>query len=212
MAAASVAAVLALPVGPASALADYTVTAGGSTTAVTATNVGQLVFEDTYLGPFGDPSNPKMTCTSLDSSGTVNPGDHVFTAAPPVTDAAVELNPGSAALSACTHSVTDGVTATSSGIWRLGLSDTSGTGYLSGVGVHFYVTAGGIYCEFDVAGALKGTYNDATGDFVLDPGFEGLVITGIEQTVRWCDTLGFYDDDPAVFGGTINLSPAPVIS
>jgi hypothetical protein len=145
----------------------------------------------------------------------VNSGDHAFTGGPPVADAAVDLNPGSAALTGCTNAVVGAVTFTVGGSWRLGmtsLSATGGTGYVSGLSAHVYYTAGGLFCEFDVAGSLKGEYDNATGNLTLDVGYEGLVLSGVNQTGGWCDTLGFYDDDPAVFAGTINLSPAPVIS
>jgi hypothetical protein len=52
-AAVAAAAVLALPAGPASGTSDYTVTSGGSTTAVAATNVGYLHFGTPTSGPVG---------------------------------------------------------------------------------------------------------------------------------------------------------------
>lgn len=213
--AASAAAVLAIPVGPASALVDYTVTSGGGTNAVTATNVGNLVFEDTFLGPFGTPGNPSMTCTTLSASGSVNPGGHAFTTTPTVTDAAGQVTPVSGDLSGCTNPVVGPVTITPSGTWKLGLSTktaTGGTGYLSGVSVHLYGTAGGQFCEADATGSLKGTYNHSTGNLVLDPSFEGLTISNVNQTGSLCDTVGIYDGDPATGAGTVKLSPAPTIS
>lgn len=213
--AASGAAVLAMPVGPASAAVDYTVTSGGSTNAVTATNVGNLVFEDTFLGPYGSAGNPSMTCTSLSASGSVNPGGHAFTTTPTVTDAAGQVTPGAGDLTGCTNIVVGAVTITPSGTWKLGLSTktaTGGSGYLSGVSVHLYGTAGGSFCEADATGSLKGTYNHTTGNLVLDPSFEGLTISNVNQTSGLCDTVGIYDGDPATGAGTVNLAPAPTIS
>lgn len=207
--AASAAAVLAIPVGPASALVDYTVTSGGSTNDVTATNVGNLVFEDTYLGPLGTPGNPRMTCTTLSADGTVNPGGHAY------GDAAGQVTPAAGDLTGCTNPVVGGVTITPSGTWSLvvtGKTATGATGYLDGVAVHLYGTAGGQTCEADATGRLYGTYTNSTGNLVIDSSQSSLVISNVTQTADLCDTVGIYDDDPAAGSGTVHLSPVPTIS
>jgi len=207
--AASAAAVLAIPVGPASALVDYTVTSGGGTNAVTATNVGNLVFEDTFLGPLGTAGNPSMTCSTLSTSGTVNPGGHAF------GDAAGQVTPSSGDLTGCTNPVVNTVTITPSGTWSLvvtGKTGTGATGYLDGVAVHLYGTAGGETCEADATGRLYGTYTNSTGNLVIDSSKEALVISNGTQTAGLCDTVGIFDDDPATGAGTIHLSPVPTIS
>jgi hypothetical protein len=207
--AASAAAVLAIPVGPASALVDYTVTSGGSTNDVTATNVGNLVFEDTYLGPLGTAGNPRMTCTTLSADGTVNPGGHAF------GDAAGQVTPAAGDLTGCTNPVVNGVTITPSGTWSLvvtGKTATGATGYLDGVAVHLYGAAGGQTCEADATGRLYGTYSNSTGNLVIDSSQSSLVISNVTQTANLCDTVGIYDDDPAAGSGTVHLSPVPTIS
>ncbi|TQK69699.1 hypothetical protein [Nocardioides sp. SLBN-35] len=222
--AASAAAVLAIPVGPASALVDYTVTSGGGTNAVTATNVGNLVFEDTYLGPFGTPGNPSMTCTTLSADGSVNPGGHAFTPTSPdpvtVTDAAGQVTPVSGDLSGCTNAVVGPVTLTPSGTWKLGLSSKSGnggTGYLSGVQVHLYGEAGGETCQADAIGTLKGAYDGTTGRLTIDASYEGLVLKNVTSSnpsapSPLCNVVGIYEDDPATGSGIVQLTPAPSIS
>lgn len=208
--AASAATVLAIPVGPASALVDYTVTSGGGTNAVTATNVGNLVFEDTY-GPavFGTPGNASLTCTTLSTAGTVNPGGHAF------GDAAGQVTPAAGDLTGCTNPVVPTVTVTPSGTWSLvvtGKTGTGATGYLDGVAVHLYGTAGGETCEADATGRLYGTYTNSTGNLVIDSTQESLTISNVTQTAGLCDTVGIFDDDPAAGSGTVHLDPAPTIS
>lgn len=213
--AAAVVGVLAMPAKPAFAAGDYTVTSGGATTAVTATNAGYLRFEDTYLAPFGTPGNPRTTCTSLSMPGLVKPGDHTFTASPPVADAAVEFAPAAGGLSGCSNAAAGQVTATSSGVWRLGLASktvTGGVANLSDIHLHFYYPWGNAYCEFDVTGAVRGIYDETTGEFVLDPSYPGLVLSDVRQVAGICEVIGFYEDDPAAISGTIDLSPAPTIS
>lgn len=230
--AASTAAVLALPVGPASATLDYTITTNGSTTgttAIIATTPGsnRVVFEDTYLGPYGTLGSPWMSC-SFTSSGIAYNGDHNYTpAGTTVTDGAFALTPTSTSFSGCVSSYgsSPSVVPATGSVWKFGFKTktaTGGTGFFSGVDVTLAISAGGATCRATAQGHLAATYTKSTGNLVLDPSLNGLTITSLTQTSGLCDTWGVFIGDPATGAtadpsasggvGFIKLTPAPQIS
>jgi len=213
-AAVSAAALLALPVSPASALpSDYTITSGSSTTdVITVTDVSGIVLQDL--------NGPVVTCTTLDASGEVIPGGRSFTPTSPdpvqVTDAATQIAPAAGDITGCASPWS----VTPSGVWSLGFNSknaTGGTGYLSGIEVHVHAEAAGESCDGDLAGSAKVSYSDATGSLVFDATYAGLTATNIVSSnpagpVPLCDVIGIFEGDPFSIAATLDLSPAPAIS
>lgn len=216
--AAGLAAVLALPVAPASAASDYDINAPATGTTVVAATSSGLIFEDTYLGPFGTSGNPRIIGCTLSASGAAHNGGHTFTTGTVVTDAAVEVTPTAAAFTGCDQPSLFGpvsLTPAPASSWSLGLRTTTATGgaaVLSGVSLRLRGSAGSAYCQADISGYLEGTYDDAAGTFTIDEDVNGLTFDTVTERGALCNTIGIVEGDPGAFFGTIKLTPAPDVS
>lgn len=196
--------------GPAGATGtDYTVLPAG-TTSVTATNAGNLVFQDTKA------VGAKFTCTSATGSGSAYGGGHGYVPATPAApyigyDPALDLN--SISLS-CTNSLIGPLSVTPSTLpWHLGCTATilSGgvvtgcTGYLYGISVNIVLST----CQFTLTGALYGSYDNASHTFTGATA-PGLTISNTAGPL--CPIFPFSNGDRMYMSGKLVLSPALTVS